>query len=133
MSPSPWLCSDRRQRAGVFARPFEHPAQLVMTREHGSQVRRKRGDRLSFPRQQVLKESRRPTHRLARVVENVVEARQPLGEKSREQLHARRVAQIQPVDLQPLPKRREIRLSRIAVGGIDRKARRDDDMRPGAQ
>src|SRR6187431_1207961 len=37
------------------------------------------------------------------------------------------------MDLQPLAKRRKIRLSRIAVGGIDRKARRDDDMRPGAQ
>ena len=32
-----------------------------------------------FPRQQMLKESRRPAHRLARVVEDVVEARQPLG------------------------------------------------------
>jgi len=105
----------------------------VVTREHVLQSRRERGDRLGFPCQQVLKKSRRATHRLARVVENVVEARQAFGEKSREEFDARRVAQVQPVDLQPLPVRGGIRLPRIAVGGIDRKARRDDDVRPGAQ
>jgi hypothetical protein len=50
----------------------------------------------------VLKETRRPAHSLTSVVDDVIEARQALEKESREQLHARCVPQIYPVDFQEL-------------------------------
>src|SRR4029079_4840938 len=108
------------------ARTFEPPAQLVVIREHTAQIRREAGHRLRFALKQMFEEPGRPAHRLARVVEDVVEARKPLDEKLREELDARRVTQVESVDLQALSERRKIRLLRVAIRRIDRKARRDD-------
>src|SRR5260370_7974198 len=79
----------------------------------------------------MLKETCRSTHGLARVVEKVVQPRQPLDQESREEFDARGMTQIETVDLEPLAEGGEIRLLRIPVGPVDRKARGDDDVRTG--
>ena len=50
-----------------------------------------------------------------------------------ERLDARRVAQVEPEDLQPVPPLGEVRLLRVAGGGVAGKAGGDDEVRPGAQ
>src|SRR4051812_32363526 len=81
----------------------------------------------------MLKKSRRPAHRLTSIVENVVEARQSLEQKPREDLDARRMPQIEPVNLQPIAKAGEVRLLRVTIRGVDRKSGGDDDVRTGPQ
>jgi len=63
--------------------------------KHTAPLRGQRSGRRRLGLEQMAKKTRWPTHGLARVVEHVVEPRQPLGQESREQLHARRVAQIE--------------------------------------
>ena len=78
-------------------------------------------------------EIRRPSHRLAGVVDDEI---QPLPRGQQlvaERLHAGRVAQVQPVDLQPVSPLGEVRLLRIACGGVARKARGHDQLGAGAQ
>src|SRR5262245_51650621 len=93
------------ERVGGRGRVSECVAQLVVACEGAAQCLWKRRDGGRFARQQVLEESCRPPHRLAGVVQDVVESRQALGEESREQLDARRVSQIQAVNLQALAER----------------------------
>jgi hypothetical protein len=104
-----------------------------VAREHPAPLAGKRRERRRLGREQMTKEAGRPPHGLARVVQDVVEPRQPFREKPREQLDARCVPQIEAEDLQPLAKLREIRLLRVAARGVDGKARRDDDVRAGTQ
>jgi hypothetical protein len=49
--------------------------------------------------EQVLKKTRRPTHGLAGIVQDVIEPRQPFEQEPREQLDARRMAQIEAMNL----------------------------------
>ena len=50
-----------------------------------------------------------------------------------EVLDTRRVAQVEPEDLQPVAPLREVRLLRVALRGIPREARRDDQRRARAE
>src|SRR6185312_11683715 len=77
----------------------------------------------------MLEKPRRPPNRLARVIEDVVEPWQPLEQKSGEDLNTRRMAQIQPVNLQPLAELREVGLLGVSLRRIDREASGDDYVR----
>src|ERR1700733_247607 len=81
----------------------------------------------------MLEKTRRAAHGLAGVVQNVVEPRQPFGQESREYFDARRMPQIEPMDLQAPAKLRKIGFFRVAAGCVDRKTRGHDDMRTGTQ
>ena len=50
-----------------------------------------------------------------------------------ERLDARRVAQVEPEDLEPVAPLVEVGLLRVAGRGVAREARRDDQLRAGAQ
>ncbi len=122
------------QSAGVVRpRSLQGAQQFIVTRKRAAPLLGKRGGRFGFAGKKVLEETRRTAHGLAGVVENVVEPRQPLEQKSREDFDARSMPQVEAVDLQTRAEGRKIRFPRIAVGGIHRKAGGDDDMRAGSQ
>src|SRR5690242_8558596 len=102
-----------------------------MARQRAAQCFGESGHRLGLPREQMLKESRGSPYRLTCVVEDVVESRQALEQKAREELDTGGVSEIEAVNLESFAKGREIRLFRVTVGRIDREARRDDHMRAG--
>ena len=82
---------------------------------------------------EVVVETRRTAHRLARVVHDEVEMRQRLEEVRAERLDARCVAQVDAVDPQPVAPRLEVRLGGVAFRGVGGEARQDDDLAPGAE
>ena len=104
-----------------------------MIAEHSAPLGRQRSERSGLGLEQMTKEPGRTPHRLTRIVENVVEPRQPLPEKPREQIHARCVAQVEPEDLQACAELAEVQLLRVTARGIDRESRGDDHVRAGAQ
>jgi len=127
-------CRRRDERAAtLIRRSLENPAQFAVTGERIPKCLRKGGDRFSFPCKKVLEETRRSTHGLARIIEYVVEARQSLEEKPREELDTWGVPQIETVNLQTPAKCRKIPLLRIPVGSVDGKARGHDDVCTGPQ
>ena len=83
--------------------------------------------------QHVPVEVGRPAHRLAGVVDDVVEAVVGRQEVVAERLDARRVAQVEPVDLEPVVPVAEVGLLRVAGGGVAREAGRHDQVRAGAK
>ena len=78
-------------------------------------------------------ELRRPSHRLAGVVDDEVEPGPGDVEVVAERLHARRVAQVEAEDLEPVGPVVEVGLLRVAQGGVAREPGRDDQLRAGAE
>ena len=72
-------------------------------------------------------------HRLARVVDDEVEARTRGEQLAAERLDARRVAQVEAEDLEPMPPVPEIRLARVALRSIARKPGGHDELRARTQ
>src|SRR6185312_13991330 len=114
-------------------RGLDRVPQLRMTRKHAATGLRQRGKWCGLASQQMVKESRRPSHGLAGVVQNVVEPWQALEQVAREQLDARCVPQIEAVNLQTLAERRKIPFLGVALGGVDGESARDHDVRAGSQ
>ena len=87
-------------------------------------------------RHHVAIELGRPAHRLAGVVDDEVEPLTPVvpgQQEVAERLDARRVAQIEAEDLEPVGPRVEVGLARVAHRRVARKARGHDQVRAGAQ
>ena len=76
--------------------------------------------------EEVGVEAGRPAHGLAGVVELEVEARERRVEPLAEELDARRVAQVDAVDREPVLPVREVRLARVARRRVAREARAGD-------
>src|SRR5262245_4744928 len=74
-------------------------------------------------------EPRGPANGLACVLDDEIEAGKAAFEQARERLHARREAQIEPVNLEPIAPRGEVALPRVTARRIVRKTRRHDDTR----
>ena len=77
----------------------------------------------------VRVERRRPSHGLARVVDDEVEAVARLQHLAAERLDARRVPQVEPENLQPIAPLAEVGLARVSRRRVPRKARRHDELR----
>ena len=75
----------------------------------------------------------RTPHGLARVVDDEVEAAAGRQHLAAERLDARRVAQVEPEDLEPVRPVGEVGLLRVTRRRIAREPRRDDHVRAGAQ
>ena len=110
----------------VAAQPFVGAQQPAHVRRHPVERRR-------LPFHHVGVEIGRPPHRLARVVDDEVEARAGGEQVTAERFDAGRVAQVEAEDLQPVAPVGKIRFARVARGGIARKARRHDQLRTAAQ
>ena len=78
--------------------------------------------------QHVAVELGRPAHGLAGVVDDVVESLVGREQVVAELLDARRVAQIEPVDLEPFLPVGEVGLQRVTGGGVAREPRRHDQV-----
>ena len=83
--------------------------------------------------QQVRVEAGRTAHRLRRVVDEDVQPVVRLLDVPREELHAGRVPQVEPVDLQPVRPVREVGLARVALRRVVGEAGGGDDLRARAQ
>ena len=70
-----------------------------MLRERAAQCGRQRARTLRLALQQMAEEAGGTADRLAGIVEDEVEAGQPFSEPAREQLDARRMAQVEAMDL----------------------------------
>ena len=81
----------------------------------------------------MLVEVGRTPHGLAGVVDDEVEAIARGQQLAAERLDARRVAQVESEDLEAIAPLGEVRLLRVARRGVAREARRDDELRAGAQ
>ena len=86
-----------------------------------------------FAGHHVRVELRRAAHGLAGVVDDEVQALAGGHQLLAEGLHAGRVAQVQSEHLQSVAPVFEVRLLRIACGGITRESRSDDQVRAGTQ
>ena len=75
----------------------------------------------------------RPPHRLAGVVDDEVEALAGRAEMAAEPFDARRVAEVEAEDLEPLAPLVEVGLLGVTRGGIAGEARRHDQLRAGAK
>ena len=75
----------------------------------------------------------RPTHGLARVVDNEVEAVAGVAEVLTERLDAGGVTQIEPEDFQAVAPCGEVGLAGVAQCRVARKASGDDHVRTGAE
>jgi hypothetical protein len=104
-----------------------------VVRERPAQLHGERRERAGFLVEQVPEEPGGAAHGLTGIVQNVVESRQALEEKAGEDVDARRMPQVEPVDLQAFTERREIGLLRVAVRGVHGKSSGDDDVRTGPQ
>ncbi len=93
--------------------------------------RRSRRRRLGL--EHVAVEVGRAPHGLARVVDDEVEPAARVAQVLAERLDARRVAQVEPEDLEPVAPLLEVGLLRVARRSIAREARRDDQLRTRAQ
>ncbi len=91
------------------------------------------GQRRILPRHHVRIEFRRPAHRLAGVVDDEIQAVAGLAQMPAKRLHARRVPQIEPENLQPVAPFGKVRFLRVARRRIARKTRRHNQMRPGPE
>jgi hypothetical protein len=76
--------------------------------------------RPGLARDQVGVEADRAADGLRRVVDDVIEARQRAIEVGAEQLDARRVAEIEAVQLEPMAPLGEVGLARVAHRGVAR-------------
>jgi hypothetical protein len=103
--------------------PAEQPAKA------GGQARQRGGLAIHHVRIEI----RRPPHRLAGVVDDEVESRPRREELAAEGLDARRVAQIEAEDLEPVLPVGKVGLAGVALRGVTREARGDDEMRARAQ
>jgi hypothetical protein len=74
----------RARERSSFLRRAEHAAEFAVLGQHGSPLGGQRRERRGFGLEQVREDSGGPPHGLARVVEDVVEPRQPLAQESRE-------------------------------------------------
>src|SRR5262249_35829998 len=83
--------------------------------------------------QQVVVESRRPPDRLARIVDDEVEAVVAVHDLATERLDARRVPEVDAVNRQPVAPVGEIGLARVAARGVAWEARRHDYAGAGAE
>ena len=95
--------------------------------------RRRARQRLGLPGHHVRVEVRWTAHRLTRVVDDHVEAVARRHELAAEGFHARRMAEIQAVDVQPIAPLAEVRLLRVARGRIAGEPGRDDQVRARSQ
>ena len=114
-------------------RPREHGHAGLVRAQQRLQLRRQVGMGAGLEVEQVRIEGRRPAHRLAGVVDQDVEAAEAPFEVPREDLDRRRVAQVEPVDLEAVLPLREVALARVALGGVVGKARGGDHLAAGAQ
>jgi len=90
-------------------------------------------ERRLLPLDQVRVEPRRTPHGLAGVVDLEVEPRQRRVQPPAEQLDARGVAQVHPVDGEPVPPGREVRLARVTRRRVAREPGAGHDPAAGAQ
>ena len=81
----------------------------------------------------MLVEVRRAAHGLAGVVDDEVEPVAGRQQVPAERLDARRVAQVEPEDLEPVAPVGEVGLGGVARGRVAREAGGDDQLRAGAQ
>ena len=116
-----------------FARQQLRAAQAFVVTHDVADVRRQRGKRSRFAFHHVGVEPRRAAHRLAGVVDDVVEARARGQHLVAERLDARRMAQIQSEHLQAMAPLVEVGLLCIALRRIARETRGDDEFRAAAQ
>ena len=84
-------------------------------------------------RHHVRVEVGRPPDRLAGVVDDEVQSVAGRDQVAAEGFDARRVAQIQPEDLEPVSPVAEVGFLRVASSGVARKAGRDDEMCAGSE
>ena len=84
-------------------------------------------------RHHVRVELGRPADGLAGVVDDEVEALARGDQVAAERLHARRVAQVETEDLEPMAPVAEVGFLRVARRGVARKPGRHDEVRAGAQ
>ena len=89
--------------------------------------------RRRLARHHVLVELGRPPHGLAGVVDDEVEPVAGAEQLPAERLDARRVAQVEPEDLEAVAPLGEVRLRGVAGRRVAGKARGDDQVRAGAQ
>src|SRR5688572_32657971 len=118
-----WLV-DRQFR--VLAQTFVGPDEPARVLGHRLQRRR-------LPVHHVAVEIGRAAYRLARVIDDEVEARTGGQQLAAERLDARRVPQIEPEDLETVSPVGEIGLARISLSGVAGEARGDDHLRARAQ
>ena len=96
-------------------------------------MRRHRVGRRGLALQHVPVELGRPAHGLAGVVDDEVEPLPRREQVRAERLDARRVAQVEPEDLEPVAPDVEVGLARVPGRGVAREAGRDDQLRARAQ
>jgi hypothetical protein len=108
--------------------PSSADLRSLVTAQGAEDVGPEVGGRTRLGGQQVLVETRRTTHGLAGVVDDEVEARKRVVDEAREDLDARRMAQIEAVDVQPVLPLVEVGLARVAQRRVLREARGRDHL-----
>jgi hypothetical protein len=109
------------------------PAQSFVGAKKVTRLFRHTIQRTILAKHHVLIEVRRAPHRLARVVDDEIQPVARLQQVTAKRLDARRVAQVQPEDLQAMSPLIEIRLGCVAGGGVAREPGGDDELRPGTE
>ena len=108
-------------------------APILVVAEQRARGRRQRVGRGALGGHHVRVEGRRAADGLAGVVDDEVE---PLARRHQlvaERLDARRVPEVEPEDLEPVAPLGEVRLARVARGGVAGKAGGDDEACPAPQ
>ena len=123
---------DRHLHRGGFGQQVV-AAQAFVAAEQLAHVLRRVAQRGGFGFHHVRVELGRTAHGLAGVVDDEVQARVLGRQFAAEGLHARRVAQVQAEDLQPVRPVAEIGFVGITRRRIAREAGGDDQLRTGAQ
>ena len=121
------------RQLGRACRQHLGSAQSFVLAEQPAHVRGHRVRRRQLRVEHVPVEVGRPAHGLAGVVDDEVEPVPRREQVRAERLDARRVAQVEPEDLEPVAPVVEVRLARVPGRGVAREARRDDQLRAGAQ
>src|SRR3546814_9848085 len=109
-----------------LSQPFDATEQPAHVRGHVVERRRREVEHVAV-------ELGRAPHRLARVVDDVVEPVAGAGQVLAERLHAGRVAQVEAVDLEPVPPLLEVGLAAVAQRRVTGEAGGDDQRRTDPQ
>jgi len=116
-----------------FVRNWVYRVRRVVRANETSNVLGHRAERRRLAVPHMLVEVSRPPDSLTRVVDDEVQSTLGGQQLRAECFDTRRVPQIEAVDLESVPPLGEIGLASVALSGVARKARGDDEARAGAK